>query len=66
MIYYKINEQAEQQKWRPWFAWYPVKIKTMPDGHFKYAWLEKVLKCTLIVQHALYPYKITKFKETGK
>lgn len=45
MKFYKINKQKENEQWHIWFAWFPIKVKTMDDGDFKYVWLENVLRC---------------------
>lgn len=42
------KESAEErvrrlEKWRPWFAWYPVTIDT------ERVWLEKVYRRTLLI-----------------
>ena len=38
--------KSYEEFWMPhlWFAWYPVKVHTYPDGGSRYVWLEKVIK----------------------
>ena len=44
MIYYKINKKCEAESWHVWFAWKPVYVRQMPDGHYKKVWLQKVAR----------------------
>jgi hypothetical protein len=36
------NECQYLSNWHRWFAWYPVEIKTLPDGSVIRAWLTTV------------------------
>ena len=39
------NYKVEARKcWHLWFAWYPVIIKTYPDGAVGKVWLKTVLR----------------------
>lgn len=43
--YIKPNKYIEITKWHVWFAWHPVTVQVMDDGHYNRLWLCKVLRC---------------------
>jgi hypothetical protein len=32
----------DMKSWRPWFAWYPVRLGSMFDSEHRWCWLEMV------------------------
>ena len=45
MKWYRFNNRAHKFKWHVWYAWYPVKVATTPDGDYKLVWFEDVKRC---------------------
>ena len=35
-------KKQQREKWRRWFAWYPVEIEELPDGSVIRAWCQWV------------------------
>jgi hypothetical protein len=44
MEWLRPSRCVERSNWHFWFAWYPVTVKTYPDGAEKKVWLQKVLR----------------------
>lgn len=39
-----VHEKQRKSCWHFWFAWYPVRIKSFPDGAVEKIWLKKILR----------------------
>lgn len=68
MVYIKRNRIKELKRWHIWFAWYPVKVATTPDGDYEKVWLNNVLRCgrmrfTMEGDYLSYRYKKIKQEE---